>query len=708
MRILVITSCTGEKRHSPPTQLTQNDFTHLYDTAAFTALEANLAAYRTPAEDLYTGQQHLRLLRGIQPVRAHLGEAAIDLWILSAGYGLIPGNREIVPYECTFQGMNKTTLRTWSQHLQVPGAIRKLLATPYDLALLLLGDSYMAACALDENVHLGGPTVAFSASTMARQLPQLANLRTVVLTNQEAKRFRCGLVALKGEIVARLLKRISVDPALITKLPDPHLDILALVEAADENLPTPPTASPSTSDAEALATQQTFKQILSKPVTSKRPTARTNPDVDKVIEIPATWWEKPHRQKLRYFIPEWDDLVDPDYDFVTETHSGGTGDWSNQVYAHQMYSEPNYDGILISKVVAEQSKKKAERINQLGVHRYLRLPRQYPIMGDCGAFGYINEEQPPYSTTEILDYYTRLDFDYGVSIDHLIVTATEAQRNFRYELTIHNAEAFLHEHKQRGLSWTPIGAIQGWDPASYAEAARQCVAMGYKYLGVGGMVRTNTKEILSILEEIHKVVPNDVAMHLFGVARVDALTAFAQLGIRSVDSASYLRQAWMRLGQSYLLEDDVYAAIRIPEAGKSFRAKRMEEHANLSEEKIVNLEQEALRAVRALARHQSSIDNCLNALLEYDQFVTSDRVDMTELYRKTLTDRPWERCTCHICRSAGIEVIIFRGNNRNRRRGFHNTYAFYKQFQRILMGEAVGFAGKTSKLDAYQLSLLAE
>src|SRR5207344_1317638 len=90
---------------------------------------------------------------------------------------------------------------------------------------------------------------------------------------------------------------------------------------------------------------------------AKRPPARANASVDKVIEIPRSWWDKPHRERLRYFIPEWDDLVDPDYDFETDTHAGGTGDWSNQVYAHQMYPEPNYDGILVSRAVAEKSKK---------------------------------------------------------------------------------------------------------------------------------------------------------------------------------------------------------------------------------------------------------------------------------------------------------------------------------------------------------------
>ena len=29
-------------------------------------------------------------------------------------------------------------------------------------------------------------------------------------------------------------------------------------------------------------------------------------------------------------------------------------------------------------------------------------------------------------------------------------------------------------------------------------------------------------------------------------------------------------------------------------------------------------------------------------------------------------------------------MIIFRGNNRNRRRGFHNTYVFYRMLQKAV------------------------
>jgi queuine/archaeosine tRNA-ribosyltransferase len=432
---------------------------------------------------------------------------------------------------------------------------------------------------------------------------------------------------------------------------------------------------------------------------------KANPRVDTVIRIPQSWWHKAHRLKLRYFIPEWDDLVDPDYDFLNDTHSGGSGDWSNQVYAHQLYPEPNYDGILMSRAIAEKSRKKKERINALGVHRFLRVPREFPIMGDCGAFDYIMQESPPYTTEDVLDYYTRLGFDYGVSVDHLIVAATEQQKKFRYELTIHNAEDFLKQHRKADLKWEPIGAVQGWDPESYATAAVQYVKMGYRYLALGGLVRTASHDILKTINAVRHVVPAHTSVHLFGVARPDSLPAFQEAGINSVDSASYLRQAWMRIHQSYASLEGSYAALRIPEAGKSFRAKNMEKHAGLTEEHILKLEQDALTTVRAYGQHRCSLETCLEALLAYDQFVTTDRVEMTNPYRRTLTDRPWEKCDCEICKKSGIEVAIFRGNNRNRRRGFHNTYIFYRLIQRLLNGESIPFLAVDRAADSNEMEL---
>lgn len=662
MKIQIVTSCTGEKLHSPDNKLVQEDFRRQHESDTFAARERELAGWSAPAQDLYTGQQHLRLMEGVGGARERLGAGNVELFILSAGYGLIEAGRIIAPYECTFQGMKKGELRNWAEYLRVGAEARRVFRMPADFTLVLLGDPYLRALALDDEIEFASPVLFFASEKSRAHISGRGPYRVVPLSNKEAKRFGCGLVGLKGELGKRLVRRVAAEgEEFVRSLFDPSTDVLALLDTEESGAP---------------------KKL--------RQATRENPKVDRVIAIPGSWWNKPHREKLRYFIPEWDDLVDPDYDFETDTHSGGGGDWSNEVYAHQMYPEPNYDGILISKVVAENSAKKKERINRMGVHRFLRVPREFSVMGDCGAFGYIMDETPPYSTGEILDYYTRLDFDYGVSIDHLIVKATEEQKQFRYELTINNAEEFLREHRKRGLQWTPIGAVQGWDAKSYAEAARQYVAMGYKYIALGGLVRTNTRQILSLLGDVHKVVPEDVKIHLFGIARFQAINDFVGLGVRSIDSASMLRKAWLGSDLNYLTLDGWYSAIRVPQPEGCYRTKRMVEGKSLALDDLRKLETRCLEGLRQYGAGTGKPDSDLvQALTDYDTLVAGERKRTKERILRTLEDRPWEMCGCAICKRWGVEVAIFRGNNRNRRRGFHNTYIFYKLVGKKLAGERI-------------------
>lgn len=675
MKITIITSCTGDKSVQHERQITLEDFKQ--GEHHVRAREQELASVLVPAEDLYSGMQHVRLMRGVTAAR----KAGIDveLKILSAGYGLVDAKRMLVPYEATFSTMKKKELREWADVLQIPQSIRESLKQSSDLTLILLGDEYLEACAFDNGVQLGGPTILFCGKAALKKLPKLENLRLIQLANADATRFSCGLIGLKGELASRVLENLSNQQCPVSELIQ-SVDLLK-----DLN--------------EGGGKDQRGRR--------SRPVA--NPLVDRVVQIPDAWKRRSKERKLSYFIPDWDDQVDPDFDFDTETHSGGTGDWSNQVYAHQMFKEPNYDGILISKIVAEQSKKKAERINRLGVHRHLRVPRDFPVMGDCGAFGYINEYEPPFNTNEILDYYTRLDFDYGVSIDHFAIGEGE-DRKRRYDLTIENARDFIVEHKKLGLAWTPIGAVQGWDEASFAKAAKQYAAMGYEYIAVGAMVRRRTPEILSIVEQVRKVIPAEMRLHLFGVARLNAISDFARVGVNSADSASWLRKAWLGgAGNNYLaIDGQEYGAIRIPEAEKSFRAKRIVSDGRATLEQVKKLEQACIGAMHAFDRGQMSVDSVLDTLHEYDQLVTAERQDNRAYLRRTLEARPWKTCPCDICQTAGIDVVIFRGNNRNRRRGFHNTYAFYQLFQRVLAGEIIPGLSKDRGASQMSLALAAE
>jgi hypothetical protein len=368
MTHLIITSCTGEKVVESDRQLTREDFAK--GPAYVAEREKELKDSLRTAGEIYSGEQHVRLMRGVGERRKDEGGGMkVELHILSAGYGLIPEDRVVAPYEITFATMKSKELRDWADSLQVPEDFRKTVAKPYDFGLILLGDNYLTACALDSSVKFGGPTLLFCGTGMAKKLPTLANVRVVPVSNPEAKRFSCGLVGLKGELAARALAGVKADASVVTKILDPKFDVLGWLDGIAKSSSTiKPTRKKATSKASPDG------KVTLPPV---------SPKIDWVIQIPQSWRDKPHRKKLRYFIPEWDDLVDPDYDFLTDTHSGDDCGWTNAVYAHQLYSEPNYGGLLMSRAVAEKIKAKSLRINKLGVHRTLRVPRDFPMMGDC-------------------------------------------------------------------------------------------------------------------------------------------------------------------------------------------------------------------------------------------------------------------------------------------------------------------------------------
>lgn len=699
MIIRIITSCTGLKRQSVDNPLTLEDFkagpSHRDQEVARRKLDLNWA------ENTYAGQQHVRLMRAVDRLRTRraMGEKAIeppDLWILSAGYGLVHSRDEdeliAAVYEATFQGMTKAQVRDWSRELAVPTQTREVLATPTDLALVLLGDSYWDAIDVEEDVVLGGPAFFFCGSVKARTLKPPPEAKLVVLTRQTAKRFSCGLVGLKGELAARLLLWLHEDLSQSeARLAQITADGFAGADLLDLLVEQPPTEAlervpyrPRTG-APTLFDQPT----VAEPIASSRSVAlsheRVSSAIDYEITLSPQWREQSQGRRIKYFIPDWDDLVDPDYNFEIEEYMRGGGGWRREVYAHQLFNgTPNYDGILVSRSVLDKraTDDKKEFLKRYGIHHYLRVPSDFPVMGDCGAFSYKEEHTPPFDTADVLAYYTDLGFDFGVSVDHLAVVADDEDvRRWRMEVTLENAASFIREHRARGLDWEPIGAVQGWAPDTYAEAARETVKMGYERIAIGGVVQTRTPDILRILEAVKDALPRQVHIHVFGVARLDAAGDFARLGVTSVDSASPLRKAWMDERYNYwTLTGERYTAIRIPHPYKS---RFDDERAYL---KAVEMESECLQQVRDCVKGKADVDATLDLLDRYHDLVRPGKRSRREHVERTLRDQPWMNCPCSLCKRHGIEIAIFRGNNRNRRRGFHNTFVFYELLGSQLKG----------------------
>lgn len=667
-RVLVITSCTGEKKFKPENQLIQDDFKEL---ARFAAREEELKPYRLPAGQMYTGMQHLRLMEGVEILRSAYGRDILDLYILSAGYGLINEEKEIVPYEVTFNNMNAEEIKEWTRFLKINQSLSQKIKG-YDLVFFLLGDKYLRALELPLEVNNNKRLLFLASKTSRKLIPKEQPYYFIEIGQAEAKSFSYGLVGLKGYLFKLLAQEIVKQGKEIIKkiYKNPYLFIDLLHDYRKK-----------TAQVEQL-------RIFLENFTEINENQKSIRKMNVNFYVPDREIAKNYGIPVKYFIPEWDDRVDPDYNFLTDESAKDRDPYTHDVYAHEIYDEPNYDGILFSKVKLDESKRKIERISFLGVHDFLRLPKSLPIMGDCGAFGYINEHEPPFQTEEILNFYEKLGFNYGGSIDHLIVgnyANDPLERQRRYNITRNNAEEFITKWKTGNYNFTPIGVAQGWDPSSYREAVANLIEMGYEYVALGGLARTPSSQIFEIMKVVRPVIPEYLKVHLFGVARLAALNAFRRLGMTSFDSASYLRRAWLGSGSNYFtLDGDRYTAIRIPPVdGHAMRIKKMIEQGKGTKEQFRELEKAALEALRNFDKGLIGIDETLEKVLAYDEFIGDGRERHAEMYRRVLEDQPWKKCDCKICREIGIEVIIFRGNNRNRRRGFHNTYVFYKLFKDI-------------------------
>lgn len=94
------------------------------------------------------------------------------------------------------------------------------------------------------------------------------------------------------------------------------------------------------------------------------------------------------------------------------------------------------------------------------------------------------------------------------------------------------------------------------------------------------------------------------------------------------------------------------------------------------------------------AEHNSAYDQVWIVVRDYAMWVGDE--SLLEEYQETLKNRPWEKCNCTICEEHGVEICIFRGNDRNRRRGFHNTRRFYDQFTQELPKIMVATRGTAS------------
>jgi hypothetical protein len=417
---------------------------------------------------------------------------------------------------------------------------------------------------------------------------------------------------------------------------------------------------------------------------------------------------------MKFFFPDSQDSVDPSFDFEAETRAEFRIRQRDDLYAHEVFRKPPFDGVLVSKAIVDGSGSASgkyslaqrHRLFRLGVRDFLRLDdipgrRRLETIGDCGAFSYVREEYPPFSVEDVIQFYSVCGFDYGMSVDHVILDyfpdadqltlngefsdreerIAECQK--RQKITLHLARDFWRVHRSQKCYFTPVGVAQGWSPASYAEAVEELQDIGYTMIAMGGMVPLKTHDILDCLARVGTVRRPETRLHLLGVTRSDHVEDFQRFGVVSFDSTMPLLQAFKDAKDNYHTLRRPYTAVRVPQVQGNPKLQRQIAAGHIDQAEARHLEQASLHALREYDREATSLDSVLNTVLEYER-LHDGKTDRSTAYRQVLEDRPWKVCSCEVCTEIGINVIIFRGAERNRRRGFHNLTVLYDRLHHNL------------------------
>lgn len=438
---------------------------------------------------------------------------------------------------------------------------------------------------------------------------------------------------------------------------------------------------------------------------------------------------------FNYFFPDNLDFVDPQFNGITNTKTKHHRKYDDDAYPHEMLKELPYNGMLVSLAGVGTMQKKGKYYTQeltedfyfYGAQKFLRLDTpqfsNIKLMGDCGAFDYVNEIVPPFTIDELIEFYERGGFHCGISLDHIVFPYAkdeDALRNMPYadkreserriKITLDNAEIFLE--KSKGKSFVPYGVAHGFSKESFITSVKKLEELGYTHITIGGMIKSKTPDLLDLLAALAEIKNEKTEFHLLGICRFENIPVYVECGVTSADSTSPLMQG-IKAGKYYEFNEgdhDISTAlsIRIRQCDHENVQKLIDKHrtdirllifkmlnnneididlsnnALSTNECVKRLEVDCIKKLIEFDKSGLHFDATFKALIAYEKVTTTDYLngDITQqkqsaLNRDQLKVRdfllrsPWKTCKCGICEN-GIMNIIFRSNQTNRRRGIHN------------------------------------
>jgi len=194
-RLLLLIGCTRQKAASPDNPLTWQDF---LDAQRLDRRTAELGEHVRPARDMFTSPLFCDAMAAVDELRRGFGHDFVDVRIVSAGYGSIPEDRPIAPYDFSFGDLTFDEARWRGEHLGLPQAVREA-AQGYALVVSLLGKAYRAAAGLPGDAPLGAKDIYLTGAALGGRMPEGASQVRLGVAEMEA--FAAGPTTIKAKVL---------------------------------------------------------------------------------------------------------------------------------------------------------------------------------------------------------------------------------------------------------------------------------------------------------------------------------------------------------------------------------------------------------------------------------------------------------------------------------------------------------------------------
>jgi hypothetical protein len=160
--LLVVSSCSARKRaHLPEPP----GFDDLADPVRRAELHLRYAHLLLPAREQYVGRHHLAVGAAVARLRGMLATTRVTWTILSAGYGVLDADDEIIPYDASFAGLRPSEALARAERLGMRAALTQRLRA-HEVALILLSATYLGP--LDPPLLAAGLELYFAPAEYAR------------------------------------------------------------------------------------------------------------------------------------------------------------------------------------------------------------------------------------------------------------------------------------------------------------------------------------------------------------------------------------------------------------------------------------------------------------------------------------------------------------------------------------------------------------